>query len=207
MKIYELVIDNDSDTMLGVNAISLVTAPAIEADFQAFSKEEAKPKLFKQNFAATDNELRIVTGPALIPEKLIYRRREDEEFMVYLTAQTIRKASQLYLMRGRQAQVTIEHSERVDGVTLVESWIVESDSCDKSVAIGMPQQKGTWMVSMKIDNNEIWDDFIKTKELKGFSIEAFFSEIYKRDDTNLSKVEPSGEIDLIELLAELLELK
>lgn len=180
MKTYELIIDNEADDMLGVNAISLVTAPAIESDFVAFSKTEP----FKARFEAVNSEKRIVMGAALIPNKLIYRRRKDgEEFNVFLSADTINQASQLFLKRGFHNRATLEHQERVDGVTVVESWIVEDSKVDKSALHGMEHPVGTWMISMKIQNEEVWTDFVKTGILKGFSIEGYFTEL-ERSETN-----------------------
>jgi len=198
MKTYELVIDNEADDMLGVNAISLVTAPAIESDFVAFSKTEP----FKAKFEAVNNEKRIVMGAALIPNKLIYRRRGDgEEFNVFLSAETINQASQLFLKRGFHNRATLEHQERVDGVTVVESWIVEDSKIDKSAVHGMNHPIGTWMISMKIFNEEVWTDFVKTGILKGFSIEGYFTELETKV-TEMSKVNEDEEFlkELFEVL-------
>lgn len=35
---------------------------------------------------------------------------------------------------------------------------------------------GTWMVSMKVDNEDVWYNEVKTGNVKGFSIEAYFTE-------------------------------
>jgi len=198
MKTYELVIDNEADDMLGVNAISLVTAPAIESDFVAFSKQEP----FKARFEAVNNEKRIVMGAALIPNKLIYRRRSDgEEFNVFLSADTINQASQLFLKRGFHNRATLEHQERVDGVTVVESWIVEDSKIDKSAVHGMEHPVGTWMISMKVQNEEVWTDFVKTGILKGFSIEGYFTELETKETTpeqeTFEEILMSAVLDLI----------
>ena len=60
-------------------------------------------------------------------------------------------------------------------MTIVESWIVEDPQKDKTALYGMDVPKGTWMVSMKVDDKEIYN---KAKEgtIKGFSIEGFFAD-------------------------------
>jgi hypothetical protein len=60
----------------------------------------------------------------------------------------------------------------VANITLIESWIKEDDTHDKSVALGLQAPLGTWFGTMKVDNDEVWEQFIKAGHLKGFSIEA-----------------------------------
>jgi phage head maturation protease len=125
-------------------------------------------------FQAVDKEKRIVTGPALIPKKLIYRKDDGDGFYIYFTEDTIEKASQLYLKDGNQFNTTMQHENEVHGVTLVESWI-KVDEKDKATALGFDVPDGTWMVSLKVDNDDVWNNFIKTGKVKGFSIEGVFS--------------------------------
>jgi hypothetical protein len=171
MKVYEFIIDENSDER-AVQAISLVESPAIEEDFIALKSEDKKQ--IKVEFKAADIEKRIVTGPALIPKKLIFRKDEGEGFYIYFTDQTIEKAAQLYLKDGNQFNTTLQHEQDINDVTLVESWL-KIDDKDKSTALGFDLPNGTWMVSLKIDNDDIWNDFVKTGKVKGFSIEGVFS--------------------------------
>ena len=83
----------------------------------------------------------------------------------------------MFLKSGNQGQATMEHAtEKLDGMTVVESWIVESDLYDKSKKYGLDMPVGTWMVSMKVDNDEIWNDYVKKNKIKGFSIEGYFAD-------------------------------
>ena len=66
-KIVELVIADDSQE-LAIDAISLVTSPAIEQDFVFFGKEKNN-----LTFAKVDEEKRMLVSPALIPNKQIFR--------------------------------------------------------------------------------------------------------------------------------------
>lgn len=174
MTIFELVIDEESDAY-GIQAISLVESPAIEEDFVALSDE------FR--FKAIDNERRIVMGPALIPDKPIYRRKGEEEFFIFFSKETIRRAMELYFKAGFQANATLEHQAPITGTTIVESWIVEGEQ-DKSRMYGLNVPKGTWMVSMKIDDETLWSDWVKGGKVKGFSIEGLFTR--KEGETQLS---------------------
>lgn len=168
---FELIIEDEN--VDGVFAISLVDVPAIKANFVAFNEHN------EHRFKTANNEKRLVTGALLIPEMLIHRNADKnhaEPYDVYLSAETIERASQLYLKNNFANKSTVQHELPVQDVTLVESWIVSDSKVDKSRTFGMDLPVGTWVGTMKIENDELWNDFIKTGELKGFSIEALFGE-------------------------------
>jgi hypothetical protein len=169
--IVELVIDDDSQE-LAIDAISLVSAPAIEQDFVYFGKEKNN-----LTFAKVDEEKRMLVSPALIPNKQIFRYdpNTDSEYYVYFSPETVRKASELYLKHNNHHKATHEHNERVSGVLTTESWIIQDPKMDKSRLYGYNLPKGTWMVSMKINNSDLWTK-IKDGSLKGLSIEGYFSD-------------------------------
>ena len=168
MRIVELIID-EKDEQSGIDAISVVMSPAIESNFIHLSKHEI---LLKE----VDAEKRIIMGAALIPNKQIYRKNEKtkDEYYIYFSEATIRKASELFLMNANQNNSTLEHSQKLKGLSVVESWIIESEN-DKSKNYGFDLPQGTWMISMKVNNDEIWDK-VKLGEVKGFSIEGYFAD-------------------------------
>lgn len=167
MKFFELVLDEEK-LLHGIDAISIVEHPAIEEDFITLSKD------YKFEFKEVDLEKRVLMGAAMIPDKPIYRRDQDEEYYVFFTKETIRRASELYLMNGKQGNATLEHQEKITGLSLVESWIIEDPEKDKSRAYGLEYPVGTWMVSMKVNNEDIWEEYVKSGKVKGFSIEGWF---------------------------------
>ena len=167
-RIIEMFID-ETDEQWGVDAISVVEFPAIEKNFMAFNK--AKP----YQLAHFNEERKIIIGPALIPNKEIVRFDESGEFYIKFSDETVRKAAHLYLKRNRQHNTTEQHLNKVQGCTLVESWITES-GIDKAKHLGFDVPPGTWMVGMSIDNKDIWAK-VKKGEVKGFSIEGFFTEM------------------------------
>ena len=167
MRIVELVLD-DKDA-IGVEAISVVSDPAIESDFIALNSQEIK-------LAEINKEKRLLMGALLIPKKPIYRRNKDDEYYIYFSKDTIVKASQMYLQNGNQSQSTLEHEQELKGLTLVESWIVEDKTKDKTALYGLDVPVGTWMGSVKVENDDIWNDYVKTGKVKGFSIEGYFAD-------------------------------
>ena len=174
MKIIELILDEDQEEA-GIDAISIVENPAIEEDFIALKNDQLK-------LAEVSKEKKLLMGPLLIPNKPIYRKNEDdfEEYYIYFSKDTIQKASQLYLKNGKQNNSTLEHQHSLSGLTLVESWIVESETQDKSRLYNMNVPKGTWMGTVKVNNDDIWNEYVKTNKVKGFSIEGFFADKMER---------------------------
>lgn len=196
MKLIELIIDEEME-LSGIDAISIVESPAIEEDFIALKTEQKEYK-----FAEVDKEKKIIMGAMLVPDKPIYRRDENEgEYYIYFSKNTIRKAMELFFQNGNQSNATFEHMESITGLTMVESWIVEDIDKDKSKLYELNVPVGTWMGTIKVNNDKIWNDFIKTGKVKGFSIEGYFADKAK---TPLSKVDETEEeilagLDLLEL--------
>jgi flagellin-like hook-associated protein FlgL len=183
MKIVELFLDDNEES--GIEAISIVESPAIESDFIALKSDEIK-------LAEVDKEKKILMGALLIPNKPIYRKTEGDEYYIYFSRETVLKASQRYLMNGYQGNSTLEHSDNLQGLTLVESWIVEDEVQDKSRKYDMNVPIGTWMGTVKVNNEEVWNNYVKTGKVKGFSIEGFFA-----DKIKASKMNKEQEADLL----------
>ena len=171
MNIIELILDEDD--AIGIEAISVVENPAIEEDFVALKNQEFK-------LAEVDKEKRILMGAALIPNKPIYRRNEDNEYYIYFSRDTVRKASELFFINGNQNNSTLEHQMPLKGLSVVESWIVEDKDKDKTNLYDMEVPLGTWMVSMKVLNDDVWNNYVKTGKVKGFSIEGYFADKAER---------------------------
>ena len=180
MRIVELILDEESD--LGIEAISVVENPAIEEDFVALKSQEFK-------LAEIDGERRILMGALLIPNKPIYRRNGEDEYYIYFSKDTVLKASQMYLMNSKQNNSTLEHQRELEGLSLVESWIVEDKVHDKSVKYGMDLPLGSWVGSVKVNNDQIWNEFVLTGRVKGFSIEGYLSDRMERPNDQTIKDE------------------
>ena len=203
-RIIELIIDEENE-FSGIEAISVVENPAIEEDFIAL-KEHKEVKL-----AEVDKEKRILMGAALIPNKKIYRNSGEEEYYIFFSEDTVRKASELFLMKGNQNNSTLEHNVELEGMSVVESWIIEDETKDKSRKYNFDLPVGTWMVSVKVNNDDVWDQ-VKAGEVKGFSIEGYFADKMERPKESLPEQmcsecleELNAEYELLEALESLSE--
>jgi hypothetical protein len=149
--------------------------------------------------AKIDGEKRLLMGAALIPNKPIFRKNGENTFYVYFSEKTVRRASELFFQNSMQNNATLEHEMEINNLTVVESWIVEDTEMDKSkkYGYGLSVPKGTWMISMKVENEDVWNDYVKTGKVKGFSIEGYFADKAQVKDPSLQS-QWSKELEAIE---------
>jgi len=150
----------------GVYALSVVENPAMEDLWIALSEQPQQIE-----FAKVDDEKRLLLGAALIPNKKIYRNIDDNEFYITFSEQTIEKLAHEFFKQQSNNNSSLEHEIKLEGMSVVEGWIVEDPKNDKSNAYGKEYEKGTWVTMMKVDNDEVWDK-VKNGDIKGFSIDA-----------------------------------
>lgn len=189
LQVIELTIKDELKE--GVFAISFVDKPAIEESFIMLNALEVELKVI-------DEAKREVIGLALVPNKKILRRKNDTEFYIEFSEATIEKVQELYLKNLRANNVTIDHEKPVDGVSLIESWIVEDTKNDKSNIYGLNAVKGSWVVKMKIYNDEVYEG-VKLGKFNGFSIEGLFDGL---DQLKMS--EEDNREELIDLIKDLI---
>ena len=193
LETIELFIDDLEET--GIDAISLVEYPAIEENFVALSKQ-------KIELQTMDEDKRLVIGLALVPNKKIYRNNRGFEYNITFSEQTVRKAAEKYLKSLKIHNATVEHEMEVQGVYLTESWIVEDTKKDKTALYGLNAPKGAWAVSMRIENDDVWEK-VKAGEYLGFSIEGVFTD---KEQLSAQEVEAIDKInDLLDEYKESLE--
>ncbi len=171
VKVIELGID-ETDDGNGVYAMSLVEMPAIEVDFIALSKAPKKEVKFS---VQKQDGVRMLYGPVLIPEQLIYRVDENTsiEYYVKYSADTVKKATHRYISRNMHHNVNVEHAVPVSNVVTVESWLQLDEQNDKSVALGFNTPAGTWYIGQRVTEPDLIEQ-IDAGTFKGFSLEGFF---------------------------------
>lgn len=202
MKTYEAKYDPLKNK--GVYGISLVENPAMEGLFIALSKDT------KIELVEVDKEQRVLMGLILEPNKPIYRNQNGEEFNIVFNEQTIKDLSYGFFKSNSHSNSTIEHDidKNIQGVTFTESWIVENPEVDKSTNFGFKYPKGSWVAVMKVDDNEIWEDYVKNGKVKGFSIDAMLSleEVKLKSNIEMSKQEEKSFIELLKDLPNQIKL-
>ena len=195
LPIYKMVINDDDQT--GVNYIALVDRPAIEVNWQKFNNH--------QRFKVQDAERRIISGALMVADMPIYRYTPQRgEFYVVFDKETIYKIVQKYMKQGFTSNVNEMHdmNKTVKDVYLFESFIID-ESRGIRTPIGYDElPEGSWFGSMKVDNEQVWQEFISTNVFKGFSVEGDFG--LELDQTPID-AELIAQID--ELIAKLHTIK
>jgi hypothetical protein len=146
--------------------IAIVKEPAIEIDFLCFSKDK------KYTFTVEDK--RILTGPFMVPDMRIPRYDENGElYYVFFSKDTVERIAYDFMSNDKIHAFNLEHEEDTNKLTLIESWLKTTDE-DKSAALGIEAPIGTWFGSVKVNDDEIWND-IKNGKYNGFSIAGVFT--------------------------------
>lgn len=192
LPIYKIKINSSFEDESGVDYVALVDDPAIERNFIAFANQI--------RFKAADNERRIVTGALMIADLPIYRQSAKMgEYYVVFDKQTIEQIVQKFFKKGFSNNVNEMHQPQltVDGMYMFESFIVDS-----SRGILAPKgftgiSEGSWIGSYKVENEDIWQNFIKTGEYKAFSVEGMF---------DLEPMGKSIEEEILNVIAEIEQL-
>lgn len=191
MKTYNAVYKEQETE--GVFGISLVENPAMEGQFIALSKE-------KIQFKEVDSEKRILIGLVLEPNKPIYRNQGGAEYNIVFNEDTIRNLSYNFFKANHHKNSTIEHETPIEGVTFVESWIVEDPKQDKSAVYGFSYPKGSWVATMKVDSEDVWTNFVKEGKVLGFSIDAMIKLEEVKSNISMKEEEKSFLTELKEVL-------
>jgi hypothetical protein len=169
LPIYKLVIQDGDDS--GVVAIALVDEPAIQRTWQMFNSQK---HLFKAN-----PDKKIISGFLMVADLPIYRRDEKRgEYYVVFDKPTIEKIVNKFFRNGFTSSVNKMHDKPVEGVYMFESMVIDSQRGIKTPTGYDEAPEGSWFGSFKVDNEQIWNDFIKTGTFKGFSVEGIFDEKY-----------------------------
>lgn len=210
LELIEFKIDDEN----ALKAVSIVKDPAIEKSFQLFSDANLHPNCkcqiedgiiipdanaceYCKNKARINNfksviEKKQITGPVMVPNTPILRVKDNGEYYnCWFSEETIVKASSIYLKNSNHTSANFDHIQSfTDSIYVIESWVVEDPEMDKSKALGFTDvTKGTWFMTYKVDNDELWND-IKENGFTGFSIEGIFGEYEKqlKEDYLVNKI-------------------
>jgi hypothetical protein len=177
LPVFQLTISDDESDDNEVNFVSIVDNPAIQRDFQAFSN--------MQRFDIQNDEQRIVTGPAMIPDTPIYRNDQNGQYYVIFNADTIRKIAYRFFKKGYQANINLMHEQGsvVTDSVFFESWVVDKGKGKQPLTAFKDLPDGTWFLTAKINDPAVWDK-VKSGEYKGFSVEGIF------DYTPVASIDP-----------------
>lgn len=184
LPIYELMLDQDND---GVYCISLVDRPAIEQDFLVFDAQE------ELHFTKVDEEKHIVYGPAMIPDMLIYRKDQaGREYYVKFSKETIAQIAEKFHKDNCIYNISVGHEIDVNGCFVFTSYIIDRENGIDPVQFRNIAD-GSWIVGVKVDNDDVWNAIKNTDLLRGFSVEVIATP-FKMKKTEPTNEEPHQEM-------------
>jgi hypothetical protein len=176
LPVYELKINDSLQDDSEVSYVALVDEPAIQKDFLMFRNEfvEHFQKNINERFQVMDEEKRIISGPLMLADMLIYRNNEKfGEHYVKFTADTIKDIAIKFAKRKYQSNVNIMHDQPVDGVIMFESWLTDKERGILPMKGFEDVADGSWFGSFYVENEAVWQS-VKAGEFKGFSVEGLF---------------------------------
>jgi hypothetical protein len=184
LPIYQLIIDPTEGAI--VDFVALVDKPAIQKNYQAFNEQK------KYEFKASKDK-QVISGPLMIPDVPIYRRDEMGEYYVTFTKETVNQIMTHFMKNNFGANVNAMHDPEqvIDGVYMIETFQIDKERGVKTPEIyGEELPDGTWWGSYKVDNQKVWQEYIKTGIWKGFSIEGVFKHKYlvKKEQSEIDQM-------------------
>jgi hypothetical protein len=177
---YRIIINEDDETT-GVDFISLVSEPATEENWMAFSN-------IRFDFEAQKDK-RMLFGPLMVVEKRMYRNDEKfGEYNVFFTKDDIQSIVKKFSKNNFNNNISFEHMGIQVKGTLIENFIIK----EGMVVPGFESiPVGSWMGCVYIEDENFWTNFVKNDIVKGFSIEI---------NGFLSRQEFSKEKDIWEII-------
>lgn len=168
LPVYEMVINPDEASDVEVSFVALVDKPAIERNFLAFNSQ-------RLDFAIND-EKRIISGPAMVSDQLIYRKDQNGEYNVFFSPETVRDIALKFFKKDYQKNLNLFHDPNLslEGVTIFESFVSDKARGIQPMKGFEDLPDGSWFISAKVENDQVWEA-IKSGQVKGFSVEGIFS--------------------------------
>lgn len=192
MKRYKASLKTGND---GIFKVDLVDKPAIEQAAFYFNEQ-------KKVCLSVDDERKIITGPALIPDKAIFRRQKlngvEEEFEIFFPTDLMEDVMIKFMRCVNKDNVGLMHSsdKPVGNVSIIECFMADEQR-------GIMHPRGfehlpdrTIYFSGKVENDEV-RNAIKAGDITGWSIEGLFT--FEEDSTT--------ELSLSEQIAKALNVK
>lgn len=192
LETIEMIIEDDN--INPVYALSLVDNPATQDQTVLLSEEKQSIKLSEVlegvevvQLAEVSSEKQLIMGLVLEPNTKIPRKKENGDlYNITFKPETVVKASHLYMANLNNNNATVDHKEEIEGVSTVESWVVEDTKLDKSAIYGKEYNVGSWAVILKVHDTKQWEEF-KENGTTNISLEGIFTP--KEQATELSKID------------------
>ncbi len=174
LPIFKGVIDDALDSDLQVQCVALVDKPAIEKNFLSFKDQKAKLVF------TVDTDRRIISGPAMLADMLIYRNDPGGigEYYICFDKASILSIVQKFFKKGLVQSFNLMHDsgQATSGITIFESFLTDESRGIMPMKGFEEAKDGSWFITAKVEDDAIWEK-VKAGDIKGFSVEGVFKQV------------------------------
>jgi hypothetical protein len=168
LPIIELTLE---DLEQGVDATALVENPAIQRNWMAFKEH----KDFK--FKTHNEDKRILAGALMVADFPMYRNMNGKEFFVKFSSKTIEELADRMVLNNKLTAFNFEHDSKKELADMhIQQFFIINTELGVNTPIGFEElPNGSLFAFVKVNNEQVWNDYVKTGIVKGFSIEGNFA--------------------------------
>jgi hypothetical protein len=155
----------------GIDATALVENPAIQRNWMAFKEH----KDFK--FKTHNEEKRILAGALMVADFPMYRNMNGKEFFVKFSSETIEQLADRMVLNNKLTAFNFEHDSKKELADMhIQQFFIINTELGVNTPIGFEElPNGSLFAFVKVNNEQVWNDYVKTGIVKGFSIEGNFA--------------------------------
>lgn len=155
----------------GIDATALVENPAIQRNWMAFKEH----KDFK--FKTHNEEKRILAGALMVADFPMYRNMNGKEFFVKFSSETIEQLADRMVLNNKLTAFNFEHDSKKELADMhIQQFFIINTELGMDTPKGFDElPNGSLFAFVKVNNEQVWNDYVKTGIVKGFSIEGNFA--------------------------------
>lgn len=155
----------------GIDATALVGNPAIQRNWMAFKEHKS------YEFKTHNEDKRILAGALMVADFPMYRNMNGKEFFVKFSAETIEQLADRMVLNNKLTAFNLEHNAKKE---LADMHIQQFFIINTELGMDTPKgfdtlPNGSLFAFVKVNNEQVWNDYVKTGIVKGFSIEGNFA--------------------------------
>jgi hypothetical protein len=155
----------------GIDATALVENPAIQRNWMAFKEHKS------YEFKTHDNDKRILAGALMVADFPMYRNMNGKEFFVKFSSETIEQLADRMVLNNKLTAFNFEHDSKKELADMhIQQFFIINTELGVNTPIGFEElPNGSLFAFVKVNNEQVWNDYVKTGIVKGFSIEGNFA--------------------------------
>jgi uncharacterized protein YfcZ (UPF0381/DUF406 family) len=155
----------------GIDRTALVENPAIQRNWMAFKEHKS------YEFKTHNEDKRILAGALMVADFPMYRNMNGKEFFVKFSSETIEQLADRMVLNNKLTAFNFEHDAKKELADMhIQQFFIINTELGVNTPIGFEElPNGSLFAFVKVNNEQVWNDYVKTGIVKGFSIEGNFA--------------------------------